>query len=119
MKHEIELEKLKNYFDTVCKKNVRKKLKITEFEGYYIFFKQCLYSGLFSPNYLKNMANLLLNAKIDIYNKKDKQRLEIYYKQLRTMVLFIEDNSRLSIEQIDGVTVKKVYSKVLKESKKR
>lgn len=51
MKHKIELEKLKICFDNVCKKISKKNLRITEFEGYYIIFKEALYSGLFSTDY--------------------------------------------------------------------
>ena len=86
-------------------------MRITEFEGYYIIFKEALYSGLFSTDYLKNMANLLLKAKVNIHNKKDKNKLEYYYLELKKIIIFIENSSKSIVEQVDGIVVKKVYKK--------
>ena len=107
MQNEINLTRLNMYYKRLKRYVDTNDLSVLEFENYYTIFKEFVYSGLFSPEHLKQFAESLLNVNLCIVNVKDIEKLKTYHYELKTFVEFINDMKKIKIKKFENVKVKK------------
>ena len=105
MKSKINLTELNIYYNRIKKCIDSHDLSAEDFKMYYMIFKEFVYSGLFSPEMLKEYAQSLLKFNLNSVDKDD--NVKNYYFELKSFVEFIDSGSKT--EKFSDLTVKKVF----------